>query len=190
MTADTEPLRERRQRETRLAIVDAYLALSHRDGALTVSIPQVAASSGVSVRTIYRHFATKDELQTAAAFRMSEQALAGGSMSHSTPENLADQLKMLWTGLAENIPAVLAERTSPAGRKIRVTRLDEARKTSAAALPAEADAETIDLIIAVTSSSMFLELVERMSYPPEVAAHMAARVARLLIDESNRKGTR
>lgn len=184
MNADS--LRERRQRETRLAIVDAYLELSHRDGAMTVSIPAVAELSGVSVRTIYRHFANKDEIQTAAAFRMSEEALFGGSMSESTAHNLADQLKMLWTGLAANIPAVIAERAAPAGRAIRVTRLAEARKTSAAAFAHDANPETVDLLIAVTSSSMFLELVERMGYAPEVAAGMADRVAQLLIKDEIR----
>lgn len=179
-------LRERQAESTRLAIIDAYLGLSHRDGAVTVSIPGVALESGVSVRTVYRYFQTKDELQTAAAYRMSEQALFGGTMSDSTPDNLADQLKMLWSGLADNIPAVIAERTAPAGRAIRVTRLAGARKTSAAAFSHEADPESVDLIIAVTSSSMFLELVERMDYPPEVAATMATRLVELIMkDEKN-----
>lgn len=179
-------LRERRKRETRLEILDAYLELSHRDGAMTVSVPQVAQVAGVSTRTVYRYFADKDELQNAAAFRMSEQALFGGSMSTSTPQNIGDQLKMLWTSLAANIPAVVAERTSPAGREIRITRLAEARETSARALPTGANPETIDLLIAVTSSSMFLELVERMGYAPEVAAQMAARTARLLVADEQK----
>lgn len=179
--------RSRQQEATRYAILDAYLTLSHRDGAMTVSIPQVAELSGVSIRTIYRYFANKDELQTAAAFRMSEAALFGGSMSASTPDNLADQLKMLWSGLAEQIPAVIAERSAPAGRQIRVTRLASARETSAAAFNHDPDPHAVDLVIAVTSSSMFLELVERMNYPPEVAAHMAAGLANLIVEQENQK---
>lgn len=166
-------------------ILDAYLELSHRDGAMTVSIPQVAEVSGVSVRTIYRYFANKDELQQAAAFRMSDAALFGGSMNNSTPQNIGDQLKMLWSSLADNIPAVIAERTSPAGRHLRITRLDDARTTSAKALPTDANPETVDLLIAVTSSSMFLELVERMDYAPEVAAQMAERVAKLIVADEH-----
>ncbi len=188
--AGQEPsLRARQLDERRAAVLDAYLELAHRQGAMTVSIPAVAELSGVSVRTIYRYFPSKSELQEAASFRMSEQALFGGSMNDSTADNLTDQLKMLWSGLADNIPAVIAERTSPAGRDIRTTRLVSARKTAAAGLPPGANPETVDLIVAVTSSSMFLELVERMDHPPEVAAQMAARVVDLLI-EDEKAGTK
>ena len=115
---------------------------------------------------------------------MSSQALYGGSMANTTALNVTDQLKMLWTGLAENIPAVIAERTSPAARDLRVTRLAEARDTATKIVPAAGgkdDPAAVDLLIAVTSSSMFLELVERMDHPPEVAAAMATRMVDLLL---------
>lgn len=179
-------LRERQQQATRLAILEAYLGLAHRDGAMTVSVPAVARRSGVSVRTIYRYFPSKDDLQTAAAYHMSEQALDGGSMADSTPENLLDQLTMLWRGLADNIPAVIAERVAPAGREIRVTRLDGARATARRALAPEADPKTVDLLVAVTSSSMFLELVGRMDYSPEDAAAMAVRLIELLLADEKK----
>lgn len=176
-------LRNRQQEAVRLAIVEAYLAVAHRGGALTVSVAAVAQEAGVSRRTVYRYFPAKDDLQEAAAFHMSERALFGGTMADTTVENLVDQLKMLWSGLSDNIAAVFAERASPSGRQLRVTRLEQARETAAAAFPAGAEPESVDLVVAVTSSSMFLELVERMDYAPEVAAHMAARLARLVVDD-------
>jgi len=121
------PLRERQRELTRNAILDAYLELAHVDGASAISIPAVARTAGVSPRTIYRYFPTKGELATAAALRMSTEALAGDDMYASTTSNLGDNLKRLWFGLNEQLPAVIAEHATPAGRDIRRTRLDMAR---------------------------------------------------------------
>jgi len=177
----TRSLRERQNQATSDAIVQAFLDLSHQAGAASISIPAVARESGVSVRTVYRYFPNKDELATAAAHFMNERALHGGSMYDSTTLSIDDNLKLLWVSLADQLPAVIAEHSTPAGREIRATRLTAARKTVQSMLPEGASAETADLLIASTSSSMFLELVDRMGYAPEVASAMAVRVARLIL---------
>lgn len=178
-----ESLRERQQEAVRLTIVEAYVALCHRDGAVSVSMRAVAERAAVSARTVYRYFPSKDDLQTAGAYYLSERAMFGGTMADTTVDTLAEKLKALWTGLADNIPAVFAERASPAGRQFRVTRLESARRLAASALPDGAPSESVDLVVAVSSSSMFLELVDRMGHPPEVAAQMAARVVDLVIQD-------
>ena len=178
-----DSLRHRHRISTRNDIVDAYLELAHREGAAAISIPSVAEVAGLSVRTVYRYFATKDLLVDAASRRMSEQALAGDDMYATDRHDLADNLKRLWADLAEQMPAVIAEHTTPAGRDIRRTRLAAARARVAELLP-DADAESIDLVIAVTSSSMLLELVDRMGYSPEVAAAMAMRLGELVLHDA------
>lgn len=184
-------LRQRQQQETRTTIVEAFLDLSHQTGAVNVSIPAVAAASGISARTVYRYFATKDELQTAAAYHLSAQALGGGDVGRTDQHNLLDTLKMIWSAFDEKRSWVLAEHATPAGREIRTTRLDGARATVRRALPGDVDDQSVDLVVAVTSSAMFLELVERMGYPPEVAAEMATRVATLILAdvEASTRGT-
>lgn len=180
-------LRDRQAAETRRVITEAFLDLSHGDGVVNVSIPMVARACGISTRTVYRHFGTKDELQQAAAYHMSEQALHGGDMGATDATSLNDNLKMMWSVFAEQLPAVMAEHSTPAGRSIRATRLDGARETTRRALPNGADDLSVDLVVAVTSSSMFLELVDRMGHPPEVAAEMATRLATLVLaDETKR----
>lgn len=169
-------LREQQQAETRERILQAFLDLAHESNAINISVPDVAQKSGVSVRTIYRYFATKDELQTAAAYQMSSQALGGRDIYQTNASSLHEYLKDLWISLAAAMPAVLAEHTSPAGRAIRRVRLHDARDTVARALP-ETHPGTVDLIVAVTSSSMLMELVDRMGYSPEEAAQIAADLA-------------
>lgn len=55
-------LNERRRTETRIAIADAAVELFARDGFDSVTMDDVAAAADVSRRTVYRHFATKEDL--------------------------------------------------------------------------------------------------------------------------------
>jgi AcrR family transcriptional regulator len=57
-------LRPRQAEETRSRILDAAVRVM-ADGFASVSIPAVAREAGVSVPTIYRHFATKRDLLAA-----------------------------------------------------------------------------------------------------------------------------
>lgn len=181
------PLRARQQRETRGRILDAFLELSHESNAINISVPDVAEASGVSVRTIYRYFATKDELQTAAASHMSSQILGRRELGEVDAASVHDYLTELWRGLGQAMPAVLAEHTSPAGRAIRRVRLDAARAAAARSLPPDVPPETVDLIVAVTSSSMLMELVDRMGYSPDEAATIAADLAVLIANDAHQR---
>lgn len=55
-------LRDRRHAETRQAILAAALALFDRDGFGAVTMEQIAMAAGVSRRTVYRRFPTKDHI--------------------------------------------------------------------------------------------------------------------------------
>ncbi len=181
-------LRERQQAETRAAIIDAYLKLAHREGAGQVSIPAVASEAGVSNRTVYRYFATKEELQTEAAFRFARRADALLGKEPLELDSVPRYLTGLWSDFAEVLPAVIAEHATPAGRELRAKRLDRGRKQVRAAVP-QADDETIDLVIALSSSSMFLELVDRMGYDTERAVVMVMRLLQLLLSDLDERET-
>lgn len=56
------PLSQRRRSQTRLDIATAALHLFARDGYDAVGLDAVADESGISLRTLYRYFAAKDEL--------------------------------------------------------------------------------------------------------------------------------
>ena len=55
-------LTERRHRRTRAAIADAAVALFVEQGYADTTMDDVAAAAGVSRRTAYRHFPSKDDL--------------------------------------------------------------------------------------------------------------------------------
>jgi TetR/AcrR family transcriptional regulator, regulator of mycofactocin system len=57
-------LREERKQSTRRALEGAALRLFARDGYEATGIDAIAAAAGVSSRTFFRYFATKDEVLT------------------------------------------------------------------------------------------------------------------------------
>ena len=173
-------LRTRQQDATRASIVDAFLKLSHDGNAVRISMPMVAEQAGLSVRTVYRYFPTKDDLQTAAANFFNDR-VSNRLQSGVDTSNFDTYLKALWTDFAAELPAVMAEHATPAGRRLRATRLPIARETVRRAVGPDAADETVDLLVAVTSSSMFIELADRMGHPPEAAVAMVARLVRLLL---------
>jgi AcrR family transcriptional regulator len=58
----SSPLRAEQAEQTRQRIVQAAVDLLSEGDAGDLSMPDVAARAGVSVRTVYRSFATKDDL--------------------------------------------------------------------------------------------------------------------------------
>ena len=58
----SSPLRAEQAEQTRARIVQAAVDLLAEGDAGDLAMPDVAARAGVSVRTVYRSFATKDEL--------------------------------------------------------------------------------------------------------------------------------
>ncbi|MFT7647713.1 MAG: hypothetical protein ACI8Y4_002463 [Candidatus Poriferisodalaceae bacterium] len=99
-------------------------------------------------------------------------------------DNVGTYLTELWSNFGKQVPAVLAEHSSPAGRELRSTRLPNAPRLASRGLPTQVsapetiDPDVVDLLVAVTSSSMFLELVVRMEHTPAKAAAMAERLTR------------
>jgi AcrR family transcriptional regulator len=62
----TSPLRERQSEQTREAILEAIAAELAENGLQELHIPAVARRAGVSIRTVYRYFPTRDALLDAA----------------------------------------------------------------------------------------------------------------------------
>ena len=60
------PLRERRKRQTRAALVDAAIDLFAEKGYEDTTLEEIADHAGLHVQTLYRHFPSKPHLATAA----------------------------------------------------------------------------------------------------------------------------
>lgn len=188
-------LAARRAAATRQVIVDAVSDLLVEQHPAALSVPAVARRAGVSVRTVYRYFPTKQDLLDAVAEVLPAQASIPAPRDWTDPRRAERQLSQLWDVLAENMPAVRAQHTSAAGREVREQRLArhcaDVDRAMVAALPDAPDADRAtlrDLSIAVTSSSMFLELVDRLGHDPTDAARLASWVSRAILREYRQNG--
>ncbi len=186
-------LRERQRQATRDQIIQAVHDVLAEESPATLSMPQIAERAGVSLRTLYRYFPTKEALVDGASesFRVPHSAV-GGTVSLST---LGDYMSKQWAGFSESIGAIRAQHLTPAGRAMRDARLPRNRRSVSDAVVAEgialaADdrARLTDLIVTVTSSSTYLELVDRMGYPPEDAARLAAWAAEAIVERARTEG--
>jgi AcrR family transcriptional regulator len=177
--------------ETR--IVEAFMDLLESGSSGSVSMPAVAERAGVSVRTLYRYFPNKDDLRRAAAGWFEQRTRDAMEEPTIDLSNVHRYLRLLWTDLADHLPAVRVQHTTPDGRKLRAARLPQSRAAVDHALSddvsGERRREIIDLVIAVTSSSMFLELVDRMGHEPTRAAEHAADHIELVVANETRRGT-
>ena len=154
----------------------------------------VADRAGVSVRTVYRHFPTKADLLDATSRRYLDRVGAEGPPDSSSA--LLGHLRELWPVFADDIDAVRAEHSQAQGRALRALRRDSFRPTvvtavgdEAPALSGDDRARLADLIIALASSGMFLELVDRLGRDPVDAADTVTWAVRALLAAAARNGS-
>src|SRR3954468_23202415 len=141
-------LRERQRVATREQIIQAVHEVLVDEHPATLSMPQVAARAGTSLRTLYRYFPTKEALLDAASETFNvAPTVVGGKVNVA---NLAEYLRAQWRGFTESIGAIKAQHLSPAGRSMRDRRVPRARKAVGVALRdegVEPDGRLVDLIV-------------------------------------------
>ncbi len=175
-----ESIQDRRANVTRDAIRAAVEEILASEHPAAISIPAVAERAGVSIRTVYRYFPSKAALLDDIAesyMRRADELTTGRDDLFDDP---GAYLTVLWKDFATDVDAVRAQHASNAGAELRERRLrttrDGVRVRVDKAFPdtTERDRELLtDLLVAVPSSSMFLELCDRMGHPPELAADLA-----------------
>lgn len=173
-------LQRRRAEATKDTIRDAVRALLVEEHPAAISIPAVAARAGISVRTIYRYFETKQALLDDVAEIQLRRADAVVERRQDLYDRPDEYLKVLWRDFADDVPAVKAQHQSAAGEELRRSRLassrSEIQRRIDAGFPDASDSDRrdlVDLLICVTSSSAFLELHARLDRTPEDAARIA-----------------
>lgn len=172
-------LRARNHESTRRTILDATQHLFAEVHGWTLTMDEIAERAGVSRRTLYRYFPTREDLFEEASREWSEDLGNDPRAGVVTDlESFAGYLADQWTRLADNLPAVIAQHQSAAGRELRQRWLAIARRMAGDLIESDTGGnlgisdELVDVCVAMSSSSMFLELVDRMERDPEKAARM------------------
>lgn len=113
-------LREQQAEATRVRIFEAVARLLEDERIDDLAMPDVAAASGISLRTVYRHFPTRDLLLDAAG-RWIGTELFGGAHPRTLDET-ADLFRFECVDFDERPGLVRAMALSQLGRSVRSRR--------------------------------------------------------------------
>jgi len=113
----SSPLRERQTEQTRDLILQALADQLGEGGLADFNIPTVARRAGVSVRTIYRYFPTRDVLLGAVGDWI-ELRLIGVALP-ATADEIAERAEQAFASFEEHAQLILAQIESDLGRAVR-----------------------------------------------------------------------
>jgi AcrR family transcriptional regulator len=119
----TTTLRDQQAAVARNRILHAVAELLELEGAAELTMPQVANLSGVSLRTVYRYYPTREELLDAAGRWIGGELLRQGYPT--SLDDVADSFERACTEFDERPGLVRAMATSQVGREARSSRRRE-----------------------------------------------------------------
>jgi AcrR family transcriptional regulator len=113
------PLRQAQAERTAEVIVEAAAQEIAENGMADLSMPRVAERAGVAVRTLYRHFASRDDLLLAIGERLERDMKGSGPPIPTTTEEFIESMPPLFEFFEQNAEAVEALHATVVGRQIR-----------------------------------------------------------------------
>ena len=156
-------LRAKQAEETRARILDATVQVS-AGGVAFLSIPLVARTAGVSVPTVYRHFATKHDLLAAVYPHVVRRAGLDELVLPNSMDELRHGLRAYFERTDSLGDLARAAMSSPASEEVR--RLDIPRRLavfrrvadSIEPQPTEANRDRIARLLVILTASSALRL--------------------------------
>ena len=161
--AYSSQLRAQQAQETRERILDATMRVMAR-GIATLSIPAVAREAGVSVPTIYRHFATKTDLLAAVYPHVTRRAGLDELVIPRSMEELLGGLGAYFErsdSLGDLARLAMASPASDETRRLNMPdRLALFRRIAGSVVPqpSEADRDRIARLLVILTASSSLRL--------------------------------
>lgn len=179
--------------QTRTRILDAAIALMSESGEEPFSIAQVAARAGVTDRTVYRHFETREALLQAVWPRMQERV--GSDGFPQTPQALVDSPRRLFPKFDRSRELVRASVYSAAGLEVRLRaneqRMAATRACVRNALPELDQAQLIRraAVVQLINSAYAWEVMRQFSgLDGEEAGEAASEAIAILIGQCPPRG--
>jgi AcrR family transcriptional regulator len=114
----TSPLRERQKADTRELILEAVTRLLRNRELTDLSLALVAREAGITERTVYRHFATREQLLEATWAAVNEKL--GMREFPKTAAELVERPLTVFPALEEQAEVIRAMLASPQGRELRL----------------------------------------------------------------------
>src|SRR5215813_3349084 len=180
-------LRDQHADFTRDIILEALTRLVSKEGVHDFSIQRVADLAGVSHRTVYRHFQTREELLEALALWLEDRLPR--ELSSFGPDQVEDAIRTVHGLFEQYSEQVTALAVLAAGARIRIPRRNEHSRTVERALaglvrhlaPGDARA-VVTLIRSILGSHMWSHLRNDHGLDGEQTTRAVVWAVRTLID--------
>jgi len=189
------PSREQAKADTREKIVQAVIRVVLDDGIHAFTVQNVALKAGVSHRTVYRHFTTREELLDGLAESL--ERLAAGSTIPTTPETIDDVIIAVapsFLAMGELRDAVrayvitsLALNWQDEARRKRTLAFDKSIGVAFPHLPSKEQREAAALIRHLASTRTWYALTVEGGLDDAAAARGADWAVRALFNDLGRR---
>ena len=187
-------LREEHARTTRARILAAVADLIERGEPEELTVPDVAAASGVSLRTIYRYYPTREQLLEAAGRWIGDELLR-----HAYPRTLDEVAGLFESGcrdFGERPGLVRAMALSRLGRSVRAYRrrerlaaIGDALRTEVGGL-SEEELRRAEAVLAYLHNMLaFTTLREESGLAPGEVGEAVGWAIRTLVDDLRRRAS-
>jgi AcrR family transcriptional regulator len=180
--------REAQAAHTREMILDALVRVMAR-GVADLSMPAVARESGVSLRTVYRHFATKRELLAALNVHLDERIGYSLTPYPVDLDDLAAHITRYFCGLEGMDATSRAVRASQVGRVVRDTNVPDKLQAVTAglapvmeSLPTEVRAHLFNIVTTLFSQYTLQLMKDDLGISGEEAAESVVWAIKTLVD--------
>ncbi len=160
------PLREGQQEQVRARIIEKVREVLADPSVGELSVPEVARRAGVSVRTVYRYFPTKEALIDGWNDSMAKSFHDGKPFPRDLDE-LPDGIRSLFASFASHAEDMKAQRYSKVAGEVRASRKKTQRRAIAKAISeltrhsSDVEARKVGAIFHnLASSESWLNMVE------------------------------
>lgn len=184
-------LRDKQTQLTRDLVLDALATVVAEQGGLDFAVQEVADRAGVSHRTVYRHFQTREAMLDALVTRLrGRMAALGGTDLPTQVDDIVPAIRAKFAALEEvgdaypalvQLVSVRRARDEMSARSAEAVRTALADTTSH--LPLEVADHTIALIYLIGSSRTWRALRETAGHDGAVVADVVAWAMSTLIAE-------
>lgn len=174
-------LRIEQAARTRARIMDAITTLVRERGDYEFTMPEIATAAGVSLRTLYRYFPTRQHVIDAVASIADQAAASNLPTAAFDLRNLAQWLEQAWGNLLDHEAFIRSQHSGPGGAAVRRARIPAFRAITTTLLRQEVPDiapgcidDIVDTTLLLVSSSALFECIDVLDIPVERAARLAA----------------
>ena len=193
MATRSVSLQDQHVESTRARILDAVAQLIVEEHPAKLSVPAVAARAGVSLRTVYRYFPTKQALIDGVVNAGNEQTAAQFPSDTVSLADMREYIPRLWAELEGTRALVKAQQCTPVGQEIAKTRarrrigmIERVVADEPVDLSPEDHRHLVAIVALLCSRNTLFELTDVLELTVEEAAKLAVWTTEVVVEAAKR----